>query len=86
MDADCIWAMTPEIAEAVGNRNIESPKNQSGLRKLALVSSSQKILELLQCYAEKHKSAPNAEARLFRSLAPAWDWVRNDDLSDNFPD
>tara|TARA_R110000824_G_scaffold8935_2_gene40529 strand:+ start:60 stop:470 length:411 start_codon:yes stop_codon:yes gene_type:complete len=86
MDTDCVWAMTPEIAEAVGRRNIESPGNLATLRKLALVSSSQKILELLQFYAEKHKSAPNAEARLFRSLRPAWAWVGNDGLSDNFSD
>lgn len=86
MDSGCVWAMTPEIAEAVGRRNIESPGNLATLRKLALVSSSQKILELLQLYAEKHKSAPNAEARLFRSLRPAWAWVGNDGLSDNFSD
>ena len=48
MNTDCIWAMTRGISDTVGKRDAEIPRNQDALRKLALVSPSQKILDLLQ--------------------------------------
>lgn len=78
MDADCIWAMTTEIAEAVGKRNNSPQSEQRALRKLALVSPSQKIIELLEMYAENYKSVPTAETRIFRSLPQARAWVLED--------
>jgi len=78
MDTDCIWAMTRGISDTVGKRDAEIPRNQDALRKLALVSPSQKILDLLQYYVKNYQRAPNAEARTFRLLSQAWAWVKED--------
>jgi hypothetical protein len=78
MDADSIWAMTRDISDAVGKRDAEVPRNQDALRKLALVSPSQKILDLLEYYVKHYQRAPNAEARTFRLPSQAWSWVRED--------
>tara|TARA_R110001592_G_scaffold63417_2_gene194138 strand:+ start:166 stop:552 length:387 start_codon:yes stop_codon:yes gene_type:complete len=75
MDADCIWSMTREMADSVGERDADVPSNQDGFRKMAMVAQNQKVLELLEYYVGHYQSAPNAEYRLFRSVQQAWAWI-----------
>tara|TARA_Y100000813_G_C23915430_1_gene236329 strand:- start:55 stop:453 length:399 start_codon:yes stop_codon:yes gene_type:complete len=78
LDPDCIWAMTISTTDQVGEHDIKADVNRNNLKKLALVTDSEKVRELCQYYTERYVPAPNVEIQMFRTVPQAWAWIRSD--------